>query len=174
MLWMSSNHLGHSFKLGSAKSSIIKRVVYPPSKRCFQRSVRKQIDVVRFSVLKGLFLKSASVLSTSLFGWILHTFKMSEIFFLSFQDVNFPTVIVCNINQIRRSLFRGLGVTNESDIELLYSQFYTGMSRNLTQDEQDFIHKIATSEVCDKKLLLLSFFSSRERQNLYWYLRTLL
>ena len=82
---------------------------------------------------------------------------MSEIF-LSFQDVNFPTVIVCNINQIRRSLFRGLGVTNESDIELLYSQFYTGMSRNLTQDEQDFIHKIATSEVWDKKIPSIVFF----------------
>ena len=49
-------------------------------------------------------------------------------------------------------------MTNESDIELLYSQFYTGMSRNLTQDEQDFIHKIATSEVWDKKIPSIVFF----------------
>ena len=59
----------------------------------------------------------------------------------------FPTVIVCNINQIRSSLFRGLGVSNESDIHTLYKQFYSGMDRNLSQHEQQFINKTATSEV---------------------------
>ena len=70
-----------------------------------------------------------------------------------FQDVFFPTVIVCNINQVRRSLFQALGATNESDINLLYRQFFTGMERNLTQEEEAFILQIATSEV-----ILLSFF----------------
>ena len=55
-------------------------------------------------------------------------------------------MIVCNINQIRSSLFRGLGV-NETDIDLLYKQFYTGMDRNLTPREQKVILDIATSEV---------------------------
>ena len=64
-----------------------------------------------------------------------------------FQDVFFPTVIVCNINQVRRSLFQALGATNESDINLLYRQFFTGMERNLTQEEEAFILQIATSEV---------------------------
>jgi hypothetical protein len=64
-----------------------------------------------------------------------------------FQDVYFPTVIVCNINQNRRSLFRGLGITNESRVDLLYKQFYSGMDRNLTKDEQEFIFNTATSEV---------------------------
>ena len=64
-----------------------------------------------------------------------------------FQDVYFPTVIVCNINQNRRSLFRGLGITNESRADLLYKQFYLGMNRNLTKDEQEFILNTATSEV---------------------------
>ena len=64
-----------------------------------------------------------------------------------FQDVYFPTVIVCNINQNRRSLFRGLGITNESRVDLLYKQFYSGMDRNLTKEEQEFIFNTATSEV---------------------------
>ena len=63
------------------------------------------------------------------------------------QDVYFPTVIVCNINQNRRSLFRGLGITNESRVDLLYKQFYSGMDRNLTKEEQEFIFNTATSEV---------------------------
>ena len=67
-----------------------------------------------------------------------------------FQDVYFPTVIVCNINQVRRSLFRGLGATNESDISLLYRQFFTGMERNLTAEEEAFVLQIATSEVRSK------------------------
>ena len=56
-------------------------------------------------------------------------------------------MIVCNINQIRRSLFRGLNVSNESQMDLLYKQFYVGLDRNLTQDEQEFINQTATSEV---------------------------
>ena len=72
-------------------------------------------------------------------GYYLYLFSI-------FQDVYFPTVIVCNINQIRRSLFQGLGVTNESRVDLLYKQFYHGMDRNLTKDEQDFILETATSQ----------------------------
>ena len=67
----------------------------------------------------------------------------------------FPTVIVCNINQIRSSLFRGLGVSNESDIHTLYKQFYSGMDRNLSQHEQQFINKTATSEVSVTESLLM-------------------
>jgi len=56
-------------------------------------------------------------------------------------------VIVCNINQIRKSFVRGLGLTNYDDVELLYRQFYTGISRNLTSKELDTILSLATSEV---------------------------
>ena len=73
----------------------------------------------------------------------------------------FPTVIVCNINQIRSSLFRGLGVSNESDIHTLYKQFYSGMDRNLSQHERQFINKTATSEV--------SFFYHTESVYKYEY-----
>ena len=66
---------------------------------------------------------------------------------LFFQDVFFPSVVVCNINQIRKSLFRGLGITNYSDIELLYHQFYSGIDRDLTDRELEIISSLATSEV---------------------------
>ena len=56
-------------------------------------------------------------------------------------------MIVCNINQIRKSLLRGLGLKNYDDIDLLYRQFYTGMDRNLTSKELETILSLATSEV---------------------------
>ena len=51
------------------------------------------------------------------------------------KDVYFPSVIVCNINQIRKSFVRGLGLSNYDEIDLLYRQFYTGLDRNLTKKE---------------------------------------
>ena len=59
----------------------------------------------------------------------------------------FPSVIVCNINQIRKSFVRGLGLYEYDDIDLLYRQFYSGIERNLTSKEQDTISELATSEV---------------------------
>ena len=59
----------------------------------------------------------------------------------------FPSVIVCNINQITKSFVRGLGLLEYDDIDLLYRQFYSGIERNLTSQEQDTISKLATSEV---------------------------
>ena len=56
-------------------------------------------------------------------------------------------MVVCNINQIRKSLFRGLWISNYSDIELLYHQFYSGIERDLTERELDIISSLATSEV---------------------------
>ena len=84
-----------------------------------------------------------------------------------FQDVYFPTVIVCNINQVRRSLFRGLGATNESDISLLYRQFFTGMERNLTAEEEAFVLQIATSEVnAIRKTIFLLLQTTMSRDHL--------
>ena len=62
-------------------------------------------------------------------------------------DVYFPSVIVCNINQIRKSFVRGLGLSNYDEIDLLYRQFYTGLDRNLTNEELNTILSLATSEV---------------------------
>ena len=75
------------------------------------------------------------------------------------QDVFFPSVIVCNINQIRKSLLRGLGLKSYDDIDLLYRQFYTGMDRNLTTKELDTILSLATSEVNLNKYLHLNSIS---------------
>ena len=70
-----------------------------------------------------------------------------SLFFILLQDVYFPSVIVCNINQIRKSFVRGLGLSNYDEIDLLYRQFYTGLDRNLTNEELNTILSLATSEV---------------------------
>ena len=75
-----------------------------------------------------------------------------SIYFVYLQDVFFPSVIVCNINQIRKSFVRGLGLTNYDDVELLYRQFYTGIARNLTSKELNTILSLATSEVYEMLL----------------------
>ena len=61
-------------------------------------------------------------------------------------------MIVCNINQIRKSFVRGLGLSNYDEIDLLYRQFYTGLDRNLTTEELSTILSLATSEVIIRNL----------------------
>ena len=74
--------------------------------------------------------------------------KNKQITLLASQAVFFPTVIVCNVNQIKKSFFRSLKTIHpDLEIELLYRYFYTGMERNLTEEEQGILTKIATSEV---------------------------
>ena len=65
---------------------------------------------------------------------------------VSLHHVHFPSIIVCNINQIRKSSLLGLGVKNDNDIDLLYRQFYSGMDRNLTMEEMRKIIILATSD----------------------------
>ena len=67
----------------------------------------------------------------------------------------FPSVIVCNINQIRKSFVRGLGLSNYDEIDLLYRQFYTGLDRNLTKQELNTILSLATSEVIESLILII-------------------
>ena len=70
----------------------------------------------------------------------------------SLHDVYFPSVIICNINQIRKSLLNGLGLKRYDDIDLLYRQFYTGIDKNLTDTELQIIQVLATSEAMLTKL----------------------
>ena len=62
------------------------------------------------------------------------------------HEVHFPSIIVCNINQIRKSILFELGIQNDSVIDLLYHQFYTGMYRDLTTQEISTIRNLATSD----------------------------
>ena len=48
---------------------------------------------------------------------------------------------------------------NYSDIDLLYHQFYTGLDRNLTSDEQKIIMSLATSEVSITPINIYKNFS---------------
>ena len=43
------------------------------------------------------------------------------------SEVFFPAVVLCNINQIRGSIFKRLGIgSNATVINLLFEEFYTG------------------------------------------------
>ena len=43
------------------------------------------------------------------------------------SEVFFPAVVLCNINQIRGSMFKRLGIGNNAKvINLLFEEFYTG------------------------------------------------
>ena len=43
------------------------------------------------------------------------------------SEVLFPTVVFCNINQIRSSIFERLGIaTNSTITSLLFEEFYIG------------------------------------------------
>merc|ERR1719397_402527 len=70
------------------------------------------------------------------------------------SEVYFPSVILCSINQIRKSLFTGLEVSNSSHIELLLQTFYSGRSESLTKEELGIIESYATREKIVKKLML--------------------
>ena len=70
----------------------------------------------------------------------------------SLHDVHFPSIIICNINQIRKSILLGLGINSDDDIDLLYRQFYTGMEAHLTSHEEKTIMTLATSDRMLKKL----------------------
>ena len=50
----------------------------------------------------------------------------------------------------------GVGVSNESDIDLIYKHFYHGMDRNLTDHEKEVIIKLSESEVSKINSRLMS------------------
>jgi len=99
----------------------------------------------------------------------------------SLSEVYFPSVILCSINQIRKSLFRGLEVSKTRHIELFLQTFYSGRAANLTEEEMEIIQSYATREKIVKKLMLhwhlISDTNSTDRsapsnQNLSAYLDT--
>jgi hypothetical protein len=48
------------------------------------------------------------------------------------SEVFFPSVVVCNINQVRKSFFEELGIyDNETFIRQIYFDFIEGKSRSI-------------------------------------------
>ena len=91
------------------------------------------------------------------------------------SEVYFPAVTVCNINQVlfsvmgksitqgikitlfsqvRKSFFNDLNINNNvSIVDLLYEQFYTGSIKEPTEEEQEFMRTLFTSETYVKSEL---------------------
>ena len=70
---------------------------------------------------KQIVFKSASIL---FFVSVVTTFKTTT---APLSEVFFPAVVLCNINQIRGSIFKRLGIgSNATVINLLFEEFYTG------------------------------------------------
>ena len=73
------------------------------------------------------------------------------------SEVFFPSVVVCNINQVRKSFFEELGIyDNETFIRQIYYDYIEGKSSNTLHDKNDKNndeHKIALHEKILKEYL---------------------
>eukprot|EP00094_Tigriopus_californicus_P006437 TCALIF_06199-PA protein Name:"Protein of unknown function" AED:0.31 eAED:0.34 QI:0/0/0/0.33/1/1/3/0/625 len=85
--------------------------------------------------------------------WLSSLF-LSYLLRLGFLLYKVPSNTFPIINQIKKSLFRRLKQTHPKlEIDLLYHQFYTGINRPLTEEEQETITQIATSEFMVTRLM---------------------
>lgn len=67
------------------------------------------------------------------------------------DKVYFPSVTICNINQVRESFFLDMELDSSHPIgseiiDLLYKQFYSGSGKDTTEEEMDEIKRFLTSE----------------------------
>lgn len=73
----------------------------------------------------------------------------------SLDNVYFPSVTLCNINQGRRSFFVAKGLSHESPLlGAVLSQAYFGSRKNLTQETMSKLKDLFSSEDVVKKGLL--------------------
>ena len=64
--------------------------------------------------------------------------------------------------QVRKSFFNDLNINNDiSIVDLLYQQFYTGSDTNATEEEQEFMRKLFTSETYVKSELKYARITQR-------------
>ena len=70
---------------------------------------------------------------------------------LIFLKVYFPSVTICNINQVRESFFLDMKLDSKEPrskeiIDLLYKQFYSGSLKPTTEKDKARIKDFLTSE----------------------------
>ena len=71
--------------------------------------------------------------------------RINQMFFFraSLQNVLFPSVTLCNINQGRNSLFHAYGLSkNKTLLNLVLRQAYFGAKTNLSHDQVSSNHNI--------------------------------
>ena len=72
------------------------------------------------------------------------------------------SITIFTILQVRKSFFNDLNINNDiSIVDLLYQQFYTGSDTNATEEEQEFMRKLFTSETYVKSELKYARITQR-------------
>ena len=74
------------------------------------------------------------------------------IFYLSiFQDVEFPSITVCNLNQVEASFMKDLGIYgNTTMTKLLYKEYINGHNSTLSHEEEAFVNKVILTDPGNK------------------------
>ena len=84
------------------------------------------------------------------------------------SEVFFPSVVVCNINQVRKSFFEELGIyDNETFIRQIYYDYIEGGSKKMGNHEEDN-QKIAVHEKIMNEYLAKNNKSSEADQSINW------
>ena len=84
-----------------------------------------------------------------------------------FQDIEFPSVTVCNLNQVEASFLKDLNVYgNTTMTKLLFDEFINGHQRNLSKEEEEFIEKVFSnvSDYNSVKVVDGSWFKTKNRK----------
>ena len=80
-----------------------------------------------------------------------HVSECDECYNVIHPKVFFPSVTICNINQVRESFFLDMKLDSEEPenkkiIDLLYKQFYSGSLKPTTAEDEAIVKGFLTSE----------------------------
>ena len=90
------------------------------------------------------------------------------------SEVFFPSVVVCNINQVRKSFFEELGIyDNETFIRQIYYDYIEGKSKNKKHSEENHdkggdAQKIAVHEKILTEYLAKMNKTTEGEQSINW------
>ena len=85
-----------------------------------------------------------------------------------FQDIEFPSVTVCNLNQVEASFLKDLNVYgNTAMTKLLFDEFINGHQKNLSKEEEEFIEKVFSnvSDYNSVKVVDSCWFKNKAHKN---------
>jgi len=86
------------------------------------------------------------------------------------SEVFFPSVVVCNINQVRKSFFAELGIyNNESFIRQVYTDFILGKANHTNENFEDSARKRAVHEQIMKDYLAKQNETLETKTSITWF-----
>ena len=75
----------------------------------------------------------------------------------SLDDITFPTMHICNINQLRQSFLNKYEIEESSkEFELLMNEYFEGRNKNLTSKEEQILKTIHEKQKDSRNLALES------------------